>query len=75
MDDGSEKPIAFASLNLSPAEKNCSHLEKESLTLIFGVKNFYCYGRHLEPRSDHKPHIGILAEGKKIPKMTAARLQ
>ena len=77
MDDGSEKPITFASRSLSPVERNYSHLEKEALGLIFEVKKFhqYCYGRHFEARSDHKPLLGILAEGKKIPEMTAAQLQ
>ena len=77
IDDGSEKPIAYASCSLGPEERNYSHLEKEALALIFGVKEFhqYCYERHFEARSDHKPLLGILAEGKKIPEMTAAQLQ
>ena len=77
IDDGREKPIAFASRSLSPGERNYSHLEKEASALIVGVKIFhkYCYGRHFEAHSDHKPLLGISAEGKKIPEMTAARLQ
>ena len=76
MDDGSEKPIAYASRSLSPAERNYSHLENEALALIFGVKEFHqhCYGRHFEECSDRKPLPGILAEGKKIPEMTTTRL-
>ena len=35
----------------------------------------YCYERHFEARSDHKPLLGILAEGKKISEMPAAQLQ
>ena len=37
--DGSECPIAFASHTLSPSEKNYVQLEKEALSLVFGVKN------------------------------------
>ena len=75
--DGNEVPIAYASRSLTMAEKNYSHLEKEALAIIFGVRKFhqYCYGRHIKIQTDHKPLIGILAENKQIPAMTAARLQ
>ena len=45
--DGSERPITYASKSLSAAEKNYSHLDKEALAIVFGVKRFhnYIYGR------------------------------
>ena len=75
--DGSDKPIAYASRSLSAAERNYSHLEKEALAIIFGVRKFhqYCYGRKFIISSDHKPLVGIFGQGKAIPEMTAARLQ
>ena len=36
--DGAERPIAFASRSLLPAERNYSQLDKEALSLVFGVK-------------------------------------
>ena len=38
MDNGQDKPIAFASRSLLPADKKYSQLDKEALAVIFGVK-------------------------------------
>ena len=40
MEDGSERPIAFISRTLAPAEKNYSQIDKEALAVVFGVKRF-----------------------------------
>ena len=54
LENGSDKPIAFASHSLAPAEKKYSQL---ALAVVFGVKRFhqYLYGRHFTILSDHKP--------------------
>ena len=41
MDDGLERPIAFASRTLSASERNCGQIEREALSLVFGVKRFH----------------------------------
>ena len=77
MPDGSERPIAFASRTLSASEKNYSQIEKEALSLVFGVKRFqnYLYGRPFTLVTDHKPLLTILGSKKGIPTLAAARLQ
>jgi len=42
-DDGSERPIAYASRTLSSAEKHYMQIDKETLTIIFRVQKFHSY--------------------------------
>ena len=75
--DGSERPVAFVSRTLSSSERNYAQVEKETLSLIYGVKHFhpYLYGRQFTIVTDHKPLTTILGPKKGIPPLAAARLQ
>ena len=76
-EDGTEKPIAFASRTLNEVEQRYSQLDKEALAITFGVKRFhqYIYGRKFSIVSDHKPLQYLLNENKAIPAMASARLR
>ena len=41
--NGSERPVAHACRTLSASKRNYSQLEKEALSLIFGLHRFYQY--------------------------------
>ena len=75
--DGTERPIAFASRSLTKSEVNYAQLEKEALSLIFGIKKFhrYLYGCKFTLITDHQPLTTILGPKKGIPSLSAARLQ
>ena len=75
--NGSEQPIAYASHTLSQSERNYAQVEKEALSLVFGIKKFhqYLYGRHFTLMTDHKPLTLILGPKQGIPPLAAARMQ
>ena len=75
--NGEEHPIAYASRTLSPAEKKYSQIEKEALSLVYGVKKFhqYLWGRQFNLITDHRPLLTLFGEHKGLPTMAAARIQ
>ena len=77
MEDGQERPIAFASRTLTSAEQGYSQLEKEGLAVIFAVKKFhnYLYGRHFHIESDHQPLSYLFNHNKAISSTASARIQ
>ena len=77
MPDGSEKPIGYVSRTLSKAEQNYSQLEKEGLSLVFGIKKFhsYVFGHPFELITDHKPLLGLLREDRATSPQASARIK
>ena len=59
--NGQECPIAYASCTLSASERNYAQIEKEVLSLVFGVQKFHTYlhGRRFTLVTDHKLFITV----------------
>ena len=76
-EDGSQKPIAYASRSLGKHEKGYAQLDKEALAIMFGLKKFrmYVYGRKFTILTDHKPLERILGPKTGVPTLAAQRLQ
>jgi hypothetical protein len=55
--DGSERPIAFASSKLTPAQRNWSTIEREGYAVIFALRKFetYLIGAPIYIYTDHNP--------------------
>ena len=74
MPDGTERPVAYASRTLTPAEKNYAQFDKEGLAVVFGVLKFHQYvaGRTFVVWTDHKPLVGLFKS--KTPAVTSPRI-
>lgn len=76
-DNGDEKPVAYASRTLTPAERNYAQLDREGLSIVFAMKKWHKFvlGQQIRIVTDHKPLLGLFGEGKPIPEHASARVQ
>ena len=58
------KPVEFASCALRQSERNWAQIEKEALSMLYGLECFdqYMYGRKVIVQNDHKPLAAILSK-------------
>lgn len=68
------RPVEYASRSLTVSERNWAQIEKEALSVLYGLERFdqYTYGRNVMIQNDHKPLEAIL---KKPLAMAPKRLQ
>ncbi|XP_053278106.1 uncharacterized protein K02A2.6-like [Pleuronectes platessa] len=77
MPSGEERAIAFASRTLSKAESNYAQIEREALSIIFGIKKFhqFLFGKRFTLLTDHRPLTSIFGPHTGIPSLVASRMQ
>ena len=75
--DGGERPIAYASRSLTKAEQGYAQIDREALSVVFGVKRFrqYVFGHQFTIFTDHKPLLTLLGENRGVPAMCSGRVQ
>ena len=56
------QPVAYASRALTSTEQQYAQIEKELLTIVFGLERFdtYTFGRQVRIQTDHKPLEALL---------------
>lgn len=69
-------PVQYASRTLNNAERNYSQIEREGLSVIFGVNKFrhFLLGGRFVIRNDHKPLHTLFAKDKCVPNSCSARV-
>ena len=61
IDEEGDRPIAFASRKLSPAERRYSAIERELLGVVWAIEYFrpYLFGTQFQVKTDHMPLVWI----------------
>ncbi|CAC5404986.1 unnamed protein product [Mytilus coruscus] len=71
-----DRPVEYASRALTDTETRYAQIEKEILSVIFGLENFhsYTYGRTVNVTSDHKPLESIMKKPLHVPPKRLQRM-
>lgn len=70
-------PIQFASRTLNSSERNYSNIEREALSIIFGLEKFrnFLLGSKFIISNDQKPLTKLFSNCKAVPTTCSARIQ
>lgn len=76
LSNGDDRPVAFASRQLTKAERNWPVMHRELLAICWGLKKFrpYVYGRKIQIFTDHRPLIFLFSQKDPGSRMTKFRL-
>nr|XP_053616105.1 uncharacterized protein K02A2.6-like [Plodia interpunctella] len=76
MEDGSIRPIMFASKTMNTHERNYAQVDKEAAAIVFGLKKFHQFvsGRKVTIKTDHKPLLGLFDPKRPIPNIISPRM-
>ena len=78
MEDGTERPVGFASSSLNAAERFFrSWTRRYVAAILFALKKFnkQLYGRCFVIIPDHKPLVSLFSEPKQVPITASRRVQ
>ena len=76
-ENGTEKPVYFASRTLTDRERGWAQVEKEALSIVYGVKKFhqFVYGRKFTLETDAQALVSVFSPKKDVPPIAAARIK
>ena len=69
--EGTWKPVAYASMQMSTREEHYAQIEKEALAITWACDKFFMYilGKHFEIETDHKLLVPLLTSDNLPPRI------